>query len=728
MKRLVNYIGLIGLIIAVLGCTDEKLFNSTDGDIRVTGTVDVPTRTSYSVGETAVSVSWAVNDEIGLLTEKQPAVLCYKATSDGKQTDFVPVNTTLGGTDGQDVYAYYPYEYNSNITYPYVPLPYIFGQNYRNGIPDPDTDFMYAKGQIRNGTLNLHFSHLFAYLKLNIRTELLKDAQGLFIRSSETIVPNTDGDGQEPYFNLKTEQIEGVKLDHMWYSIPAEVIQSQERITCYLTVCPTSEDNWITFYIHDKDGKTEQAILQRKAPKGGFQAGHVYDLTVDKMEFEDVTITQQKEREALVALYKATGGDNWKNNTNWCSDKPLNEWYGVGYWDGGVREINLSDNNLVGTIPTEIGNLIYLQQLYLGFNRLSGGLPESMADLHSLTSLNLSHNSLNGGVPESFAVCMDKLKEINLTGNLFSGRLPEAIVNHPKWKDLWNGFIGGGFDMTGVKLPAPDFMVTDINGNQISSAVEYANNKLTAVLHWWSSCPWSDMYMKEQLMPWYNLYHDKGFEIIGYSTEEMGSLRNYVEANEIPWKIFQYTSGNEIPQLYSSSTPTIYLIDQNKEIIFQSFTQNRNDMVQVLAEKLGAVELYTSTDYSRDGEVVQLQEATQGKGINLVFMGEAFVDKDMEPGGLYEQTMREAMEQYFAYEPLSTLRNRFNVFAVKVVSPNAEFTAEAEHRINEDLELCFDYAKKVPGQETAPNQMVSVIYNKGYSGRSYTFMLSLIHI
>ena len=34
------------------------------------------------------------------------------------------------------------------------------------------------------------------------------------------------------------------------------------------------------------------------------------------------------DRAALVALYDSTGGDNWKNNANWKSDKPLGEWYG----------------------------------------------------------------------------------------------------------------------------------------------------------------------------------------------------------------------------------------------------------------------------------------------------------------------------------------------------------------------------------------------------------------
>lgn len=721
MKKTGYYLGLLLLVWTVFSCTDEQFVGDSGGNIRVTGTVDTPSRTSYTVGETSVSVSWKMNDEIGLLTEDYPDVLCYQAASDGKETDFMPVAAALEGADGQDVYAYYPYSRYGNVVYPYAPLPYLFGQNYRDGLPDPATDFMYAQGKISHGELNLHFKHLFAFLKLNIRTELLKDAKGLFVSATEPI-SYLHTDSQIASLNLEEGTIVADKYyDCLWYYFEPEDMADKEIITCYIAILPTSEDNVISIFINDNSGSIEQGLIEKKAPKGGFLAGHIYNLSVNENEFDKV---EQQEREALIALYNATGGDNWTNNTNWCSDKPLSEWYGISVWDRHVKYISLSNNGLTGELPEELGNLTELESLYLGSNQLAGNLPESMGNLTQLKYVSLAYNNLTGNIPESFASWMNTLETISLSGNSFSGRLPESIVNHPKWKDLWNGWIGGGFDISGVKLPAPDFTVTDIYGNQISSAVEYADNKLTAVLHWWSSCPWSDMYMKEQLMLWYNMYHDKGFEIIGYSTEEMSSLRNYVETNEIPWKNFQYTSGNEIPQLSSSSTPTIYLIDQNKEVIFQSITQSRNDLLQVLIDRLGEVELYTSTDYSRDGEVLLLQEATQGKGIDLVFLGEAFVDKDMEPGGLYEQTMREAMEQYFAYEPLKTFRNRFNVYAVKVVSPNAEFLSGAQHRINEDVNTCFDYAKKVPGLESVSQQFISVIYNKGCSGRSYTVMYS----
>ena len=39
--------------------------------------------------------------------------------------------------------------------------------------------------------------------------------------------------------------------------------------------------------------------------------------------------TPESDRAALVALYEATDGENWTNNTNWLSDRPIGEWYGV---------------------------------------------------------------------------------------------------------------------------------------------------------------------------------------------------------------------------------------------------------------------------------------------------------------------------------------------------------------------------------------------------------------
>ena len=55
------------------------------------------------------------------------------------------------------------------------------------------------------------------------------------------------------------------------------------------------------------------------------------------------------DREALVALYNATDGPNWVNNTNWLSDEPLREWHGVQIGESGrVVDVFLYANNLIG--------------------------------------------------------------------------------------------------------------------------------------------------------------------------------------------------------------------------------------------------------------------------------------------------------------------------------------------------------------------------------------------
>ena len=84
--------------------------------------------------------------------------------------------------------------------------------------------------------------------------------------------------------------------------------------------------------------------------------------------------TPETDREALVALYNATGGPNWIRNNNWLSDAPTSEWEGVAT-DGNGRVTRLllfSGNQLSGEIPPELGNLASLRQLALSRNQLSG--------------------------------------------------------------------------------------------------------------------------------------------------------------------------------------------------------------------------------------------------------------------------------------------------------------------------------------------------------------------
>src|SRR4030042_4434665 len=80
----------------------------------------------------------------------------------------------------------------------------------------------------------------------------------------------------------------------------------------------------------------------------------------------------QTEREALVALYNSTGGNNWTDNTNWWVTNTPSNWYGLTVSDRHIIRIKLSDNQLTGTIPLEIGNLNALESLDFNNNEISG--------------------------------------------------------------------------------------------------------------------------------------------------------------------------------------------------------------------------------------------------------------------------------------------------------------------------------------------------------------------
>ena len=86
------------------------------------------------------------------------------------------------------------------------------------------------------------------------------------------------------------------------------------------------------------------------------------------------------DRDALVALYNATDGPNWKDNTNWLSDEPLDTWRGVGADGHGlVFSLQLTSNQLTGALPPELGSLSNLRKLELYGNRLTGPIPPELA-------------------------------------------------------------------------------------------------------------------------------------------------------------------------------------------------------------------------------------------------------------------------------------------------------------------------------------------------------------
>lgn len=117
----------------------------------------------------------------------------------------------------------------------------------------------------------------------------------------------------------------------------------------------------------------------------------------------------------------------------------------------------------------------------------------------------------------------------------------------------------------------------------------------------------------------------------------------------------------------------------------------------------------TQYDYSYgEDEIITLQTAKRGKGINLVFLGDGFNAEDISKGE-YLKAMKEQVENFFGIEPYTTYRDYFNVYTAIAVSPesgigavntivytrfNTTFTGGVGLRC--DYEDVFKYALQMP--------------------------------
>ena len=234
------------------------------------------------------------------------------------------------------------------------------------------------------------------------------------------------------------------------------------------------------------------------------------------------------DRAALVALYNATDGDNWTTKHNWLSDEPLGEWQGVTTDDDGrVTQIRLGDNNLVGSIPSDLGDLSSLEILALQDNQLSGEIPVESGNLSNLTELWAWSNQLSGEIPSELS-SLPNLQHLSLSDNRLSGEIPAALGNLSTLRSLYLNANQLSGEIPSELGNLSNLTLLDLPDNQLSGEIPAELGRLASLieLYLWGNELSGDIPSELGSLSSLTVLDLGGNQLSGEIPAELGSLTN----------------------------------------------------------------------------------------------------------------------------------------------------------------------------------------------------------
>ncbi|XP_024037407.1 putative receptor-like protein kinase At3g47110 isoform X2 [Citrus clementina] len=144
----------------------------------------------------------------------------------------------------------------------------------------------------------------------------------------------------------------------------------------------------------------------------------------------------ETDKQALLA-FKSKVADpfgalsTWNDSVNFCL------WLGVtcSLKHQRVISLNLSGQNLTGTLSPYIGNLTFLRLINLQQNSFSGMIPHEIGRLFRLRSIIFNRNMLQGEIPVNLTHCSE-LRILDLVVNKLEGKIPSELGSLFKLKGL----------------------------------------------------------------------------------------------------------------------------------------------------------------------------------------------------------------------------------------------------------------------------------------------------
>lgn len=362
-------------------------------------------------------------------------------------------------------------------------------------------------------------------------------------------------------------------------------------------------------------------------------------------------------------------------------------------------------------VVCDIDGLHALEEIDLSHNRLRAPLGGALAleDMPAIRRVDLSYNELNTDISSIWWRALfenGRTVELFFNGNKMSGTVNDYLLNHPEWDRLALQIVRQYHPSTvkyGKEIHVPEFTFTDMRtGAQQSIRALCGQNEQTMILAWDPTDEKSLRFAERSVRRYHTLYEEQGFAVVAIvpeGEEYRRAAEQYLATHEVAWPVvadYADAEGRRI-MLDVEPYPNYLLFDREGVLVDDVFTgafclgamypeepitfdlterefQYANYMNEHCGKAFGDC-TYQSRDYSMDKQPELLQQATKGKGIDIVLIGDVFTDIDIETG-FYRDVMEYAMEAFFSIEPTKSYRDYFNVYTIYAVSKKRQLSED----------------------------------------------------
>lgn len=457
-------------------------------------------------------------------------------TNEGSKTDLVTYHVSV--------------ELNGVVALAYIYKVYVKPLLKSLALSSPSNNATLEYGQVTLSCSNLGqaaVGYTFHYRRTDAEAEGAEEWKEVKTTSPSTTFVPVEGASYEWYATAHGECYEKVDSEHRTFSIskrsdlkvesvtvPAEVkANTTFQITAVVRNIgkgATRNSNWQDIICEEQAGGSYREI-KRISHNGVLQPGDSYTVTFT-VTSPDATLSEVRylvetdswyqetesnennnmnvstpvsiikryidaaDYEALKVLYQATNGGAWTNKTWRIGSNAVTStgWPGVTFdEEGHVLAIDLQDNNLSGSLPTE-------------------GM-----QMKSLRTLNLRRNNLRGDVA-AFCKLLPALETLNLGYNLFT-EIKEALPTHITSLNLQNQREGYGLSTFTLQEWAMGDKLADI---KLGSLIAYDHKNQNFEAH-----------------PSLSIYTADNNSYVGEMRYEDGAYRYYLSGT------YNYASGTE---------------------------------------------------------------------------------------------------------------------------------------------------------------------------------------